>query len=721
MSIQKQTKEIFQSAVLIFIISGSSVLMAQVSSQAALEESTVRYEADFFAEFSPVSVSDMIDRIPGINLAMRGGGNGGNGGNSNRRGLGSGAGEILINGQRVAGKSNEGRSQLSRISANQVDYIEIIRGTSDELDIRGGAQIVNVVLLEAASRSSISAEVNVTRHYDSTLDPGAKFSYTGQDGNFNYLFHVEADPLYQYRQRDETSHDLAGRLLETRNEVNIRNQTDLATGFNLGYQMQSTLLQFNGLYGQSAPPSAVERTINDYSGLALASRVEREKSENDRSNWEVSADLEHEFTNGNDFRFLYIANNREEDNSRERFQGEGEAAAKDLFLYNYGRDRERIVRTSYALALTETQAIEAGVERAQTIRDNNLRLGLAGSGVPDPDYGGLVPVSIINAQSSVEEMRYEDFLVHNWQLNTRMSLESSLIYETSTITQSGDIAKERDFAFLRPKIDYRFDITQTMQFRATVEKTVSQLSFADFSASVDQSDDDQNTQAGNPEIAQEQAWEYNLNIEYRLPNDLGVLSSGFYYRDLRDVIDLVDVSPSLQQPQSANGNIGDGTRWGANVEVSARLGFVGLANALLSVSYAAGDSKITDPFLGIERRVKNNNRGLGRVNFRHDVTKTNLSYGFNLTYPVNGGSGRQQIDIVDIEITRYQPFLNAFLEKRAFGGITFRFDMRNALDSRQCLKRIRYFGLTVDGIVEEVENSCSGNGITYGLSVRHTF
>ena len=115
----------------------------QVETQAA-DESTVVYEAEFFTQYSPVSVNDMIDRIPGISLAL----NNGNGGN-NSRGLGSGEGEILINGQRTTGKNNEGRSQLSRIAADQVDYIEIIRGTSDNMDIRGGGQVVNVVLLDA--------------------------------------------------------------------------------------------------------------------------------------------------------------------------------------------------------------------------------------------------------------------------------------------------------------------------------------------------------------------------------------------------------------------------------------------------------------------------------------------------------------------------------------------------------------------------------------------
>ena len=108
--------------------------------QISADQSTVVYPAGYFAGFYPVSANDMLNRIPGINLALRGGSSG--------RGLGAGEGEVLINGQRTTGKNNEGRDQLNRITADQVDYIEIIRGTSENVDIRSGGQVVNVVLLD---------------------------------------------------------------------------------------------------------------------------------------------------------------------------------------------------------------------------------------------------------------------------------------------------------------------------------------------------------------------------------------------------------------------------------------------------------------------------------------------------------------------------------------------------------------------------------------------
>ena len=81
-----------------------------------------------------------------------------------------------------------------------------------------------------------------------------------------------------------------------------------------------------------------------------------------------------------------------------------------------------------------------------------------------------------------------------------MTLESTLLYEVSEITQTGDVSNQRDFDFVKPKVDFRFDVTPTLQLRGTVEKVVDQLSFSDFVATNDQQDNDADTLAGNARV-----------------------------------------------------------------------------------------------------------------------------------------------------------------------------------------------------------------------------
>lgn len=678
------------------------------------DDSTIVYPASYFSEFFPISANDMLNRIPGISLALRG--------NRGGRGLGSGAGEVLINGQRVTGKSNEGRTQLGRISADQVDYIEIIRGTSEELDVRGSGQVVNVVLLDTPSRSSTTLQLRSDYLQDGTVDPGGEFSYSGQNGNLNYLFSVEADPRYRAMESWEYSFAPDGSVIEERRESRRKDETGYQTSMNLGYNFSRSVAQFNAMYETNGDvPQTTERSILDTVNNSLALQFDDRNETRDA--WEVGGDFEYDFTNAGTYRVLFIANDRDSLDTRTRYDRDGDELIPDLFTENGGRDRERILRTSYTFDVTRGQGLELGIEGAQTIRDNSLRLGTDTEGERSVDFSNLVPVAVDNANSTVEEIRYEPFANHNWQINPRMSLESSLVMEISTIEQSGDVSNKRDFEFFRPGFDYRFDITPSLQLRAGVRKDVEQLSFSDFSTSIDGGDEDQNTQAGNPNIRQEQSWRYELNLEMRLPNDLGVVNSQFWYRDVEDHIDRIDVSTGSEpdELESARGNIGDGKRYGLNLDLSTKLDGIGISNALLTTGVRLRDSEYTDPFLGIQRRQRGNGRWQANVGFRHDVTRYGLTYGFDYSNSSNGSTGRLAIDVDDIEEFIEAPRLNAYIEKIAFGNVTFRLESNNITDAEWCRKRTRFAGATALGVLEEFEDFCNGNGMELALQVRTTF
>ena len=123
------------------IASAALVLTMPAAAQESSDTgSTISYPAEYFAEYTPLTVNDMLDRVPGIDMILSTGGPNADG----DRGLG-GSSNILIDGKRLAGKANEARSQLDRISAGQVRHIEIVRGTSSTLDVQNSGQLVNIV------------------------------------------------------------------------------------------------------------------------------------------------------------------------------------------------------------------------------------------------------------------------------------------------------------------------------------------------------------------------------------------------------------------------------------------------------------------------------------------------------------------------------------------------------------------------------------------------
>ena len=680
--------------------------------QVSSDQSAVVYPASYFADFYPVSANDMLNRIPGIGLALRGGSSG--------RGLGAGEGEVLINGQRTTGKNNEGRDQLNRITADQVEYIEIIRGTSENVDIRSGGQVVNVVLIDNASRSSTTIETTTRQSGDGTFDSGGQISLAGQRSDIDYIVNFEADPGYRYWDSDEFTYDKDGNLIGAEKQDVSRDETEYSGNVNLGFNMGRSVLKLNGLFEQrGASPTDRERITAD-----LVSGIVTEQSDQQsttRRNWEIGGDYDYEIDSDSRFRVLFIVNDRNSTSDRIRYDVSNQELKPNLFLDQLSRDRERIIRTSLTRNVSEKQGLELGAEGAQTIRDSDLKMGLDTPGERNESYGNLVPVSIDNSKSTVQEIRYEPFMIHNWQINDRMSLETRLIYESSTIEQSGDVSRERSFSFVKPRIDYRYNLTQSFQVRFEVERDISQLSFSDFSASVDSNDEEKNTFAGNPEIAQEKLWRYDLNLEYRLPNDLGVVNSEFYYRDAEDHIDRIDVSTSPDVLRSARGNIGDGKWYGVNFDISAKLDPLNIRNALFTTRLRIRDSEFTDPFLGVKRRREGNGRWGLNMGFRHDITSKRLTYGINYSNDSNDGEGRKQFDIDDIEERINQPSMSAYIEKRAFDNITFRFESRNLTENQWCRSRTRFVGHIRDQQVREIEDYCSRSGIQLALRVRATF
>ncbi len=685
--------------------------LAQDSGADEEDSSTVVYQADYFDQYQPFSVNDMLVRIPGIDVARGGGG-------ENRRGLGAGGDQILINGRRIAGKGNEGNAQLSRIPATEVEYIEIIRGTSGDLDVRGGSQVINVVLQQAEASVSYAYEVNADHYHDGKIQPGTKISATGQNGALNFFLSAELEPRWEFRDGFEYGLNPDGSVDNTvdRDEGRDAWPTTLQANFGYEFSRQDTA-NLNLLWNDNAYDAYADRVLSDFSGETPVVTFERDEVPTDQGSWEIGGDYMHVFDGGNRWKTLFIVNDSDNNSVRSRFQIDGDTKERDLFLSNIERTRERIVRSSFIANLSEAQSVEAGVERAQTILDTSLQLGLFGDSNDGERFGGLSAVT--DSTGTVEEMRYEYFAIHNWQLNNRMSLESTMLFEDSTISQTGSANRSRDFTFFRPRFDYRFDLTTSMQFRATAEKRVAQLSFRDFTAGVDGGDDEQNAFEGNANLRQQQWWQYEANLEYRLPDDAGVVSGNFFYQDLEDLIDNVDVS-SGDDILSARGNIGTGERYGIRLDSSLRLNVINQPQMLLTAALTVEESTLTDPFLQRERERSMRGGGSSyRFGFRHDLPDfMNMNYGIN--YRREFYNEFRVYDIDKIEMYPKIGFYSAWAEVQSKQGLVYRFEVRDARD--RCRVRTRYTGGTIaTGVIEEIEDSCSDAGPVFALKVRGTF
>ena len=675
-------------------------------------DSTVVYEAGFFNQYNPITASDMLERIPGVNVF---GGRGGGG-----RGLGTG-GNLLINGQRIAGKDNSARDQLDRITAAEVERIEIIRDTSGELNVRGAGEVINIILVEVPSRSSTQVQLVNRLNHDDTYEVGGNVGWSTQIGNFQALVNLEARPNYENRDNREVRVTPEGELLGTLLEENIRDQDEHTVSTNMSYSIGSHRMQLNALLSEGNFPRNIRRDFVDFENSVAIDSIQEEDIDNEESNWELGGDYEYGFANGSRLAVLFVANDEIRNSVRERFEADpaSDPLSKNLFIDSQRETKEFIVQTNYNFSLTGNQSLRVGAERAITELDSKLFIAsVFGSEPPSAQFGGLSLIpSISNPGTHVEETRYEGFAFHNWTINDKSSLESSVVYETSEISQTGEVSKTRDFQFWRPSFDYRYNFADNFRFRGTIRRNVSQLSFSSFAATANNEDRDIDGLAGNPELEPETSWTYEGELEYRLPNDAGVLATSLFYSDVDNRIGRINATVDPNQPLSATGNVGPAKQLGWFTRASVRLNQFNLPNAIISARMGLFDSEILNPF--VNQKVRTGGRGFANIDFRQDITSLNLSYGVEYSHSIWGGF--YDIDIVTRTRNDRERSLDLFVQKIWFEDWVFRLESDNTLDASRCRYRERYEGTTIEGNIALIQDSCSSRYRRLILSIQTTF
>ncbi|MBN4058549.1 Plug domain-containing protein, partial [bacterium AH-315-J19] len=243
-------------------------------------DGTQVFEPAYFEQFVPRTAIDMVSRIPGFQIRSSGG----------RRGLGQGGANVLINGDRISGKTNAG-DQLSRINAANVVRIEIVDGTS--LDIPGlSGQVANVI----TKSTGVSGTWEWRPEWRNRLPANLydlKATVSGESGDLAWSFTAQNNPFRNGNRGLETLTDANGVLFETRNEdaqffrdnpgvaadLTWKPKQDHVGNLNLKYNQ----VNFNGR--EQSRSTAV--TAAGTTGETLFSNAEDE--------WNASVDVDYEF------------------------------------------------------------------------------------------------------------------------------------------------------------------------------------------------------------------------------------------------------------------------------------------------------------------------------------------------------------------------------------------------------------------------------------------
>jgi len=676
------------------------------------------YDQAYFAEYQVQNAQDMLRRVPGVDAILSDLGE-----NSQERGFGSGGDQILLNGRRFPGKSNDLSKTLARLRAHSIARIELIRGASSDIDVQSTGVVVNIVLAEGASLGGGGTfELALRGNDEGSLGVDGLVSYAGSTGNLGFNIGLERNlwgpdsengERWTNRIREEVRRYPDGVVESLRPQLWDREHDKRTVTAGLTYDFAGgARAQLNGFY-ETVDIVEVNRTDVtrfDRLGVEVDSVVEQHTQSDGLIR---TLELGGEFTTalwGGGLTVLLLGNSQKQPTLDDRIrivEGELREVSRTTTV---AERTEYIARTEYRLSLSDEISLNVGGEGSY----NKLQQDLV-TAVDLNDDGTVEPVTIPTGDARVKELRGEAFGELRWAPSTIASLSASLNFEASDLTSNSPFNPGRKLSFWKPRIDARYNLSSAGQLRLLAEKQVSQLDFDNFVPSYDVLDD--RIEAGNPGLLPEQVLNFELGYEHRLPNDVGVLEGMVFYQDISDAIDYVP----LQQGSvlvSAQGNLGDAWMYGAEITASLRLVPLGLRDAILTVSGELNESSVTDPFTGEPRRLRDDEVYEFSIGYRHDVSAINFSYGFDYE---NRGADSIESELFSRDLVRDGPLLSLFAEQRLTQSLTLRGDVQNLLGSNQYRTREIFAINQIDGVVRRLDGYRETRDVRYAIALKGTF
>jgi len=647
------------------------------------------YEPDFFTQYAPRTAMDMVNQIPGFQLQRA----------DNRRGLGQGGANVLINGERLTGKTDV-NSQLSRIVADNIVHIEIKDGAS--LDIPGlSGQVANIITKTTKQTGTWSWEPEFRKRQN--LNWGhAHFTLSGKTGSLSYSAELRNESNRRGNWGPETLTAADNTIFEIRDEVSRFHFDGPGAILDLNWTPRdghtgNLNLEFNQL---------------NFARLSRSSRRAQTPQGNDQETVFTGGEDEWNTTIGADYAFpvgvgklktigFYRFERSPTRDVFSVFSLTGEQESGSIFD-RVADETEIIGRTEYSWSPAQGRDWTMAVEGAFNELDIESELQIFETGV-------YVDSALDDPSSRVEERRAEATLTHSRTLSPKWDLQLSGGVEYSQLEQTGGLSRE----FIRPKgfllATYKPD--ENASWRLKFEREVGQLSFFDFISSVDIVDNID--RARNVNLVPPQNWFASLEYD----KDFGQAFTINLTPYVSLISDLVDRIP-IGDDGDGIGNIDKAIQYGIDFNTSIKGQRWGWDGTQFDLEVQWRDSRVDDPVTGVSRRISRDRKTFWHGRFRHDIPDTNWAY---------GGGVREFADYPRFRLfttddpTLKRPITYAFIEHKNIFGMKVKAELFNLLNSREEFTREHFTDRRDRGVLDFTEFQSREFGPIFSIEFSGTF
>ena len=655
-----------------------------VAAPAAAQQGVVSYGPDFFAASRPANADEMVARLPGFAIDT----------GSGVRGYDGAAGNVLIDGQRPATKTDNLDEVLKRIPFATVERIDVIRGGAPGIDMQGKTVIANIIRKAGGGAHGLLAYAD----------------QTAQNGQHSWVVRAEGSGRLGVRSWEAGLY--AGHFIDDGAGDGPLTRVDGA-----GKPLREGRIHSHGFAGQVVLTGAVESPLAG-GQLRLNTRLFSNPYNFNETDFITLPDThqqtEHDDDNTTQAEFgaryvrplgakasteLVALRQDKHEIIAADFRAPGDAEAFKLD----NRTAETIVRGVAKLQRSPTLSWEAGGEGAYNTLTSQTRFALNGAAVALPA-----------ANVTVEEKRGEAFVKAVWRPHSTVTVEGAIREEGSQITSSGDVVLEKRLYFTKPRLALTWAPDADTQVRFRYERVVGQLDFGSFVASQNLANG--SLTAGNPNLEPEKDWVSEVAVERHFLKS-GAIVLTFRHSEITDAIDRAPIFQPNGDVFDAPANIGAGTKDEEILNLTLPLDRLGVPGGQIRVNSTWRQSEVTDPTTHTKRAITDLHPDDWDAHFQQDLPNLNLNWGVD----VFGDQWGRYFRFNEIETRKIEPYVNPFVEWKPRPDWSLRFELDN-ITQRGFKRTLEHFaGPRGRSQVAFTEDKDPHFGQLYYVRLRKTF
>lgn len=641
-----------------------------------------------FAQFAPQNALDMLNRVPGFGIKEE----------SQERGLGQATGNVVINGQRLSGKSNDVVTELSRIPAGNVERIEIVDGATLKVPGLSG-QVANVIVRSTGISGQWAYRPEFRSYYTDPLFTRFEVSVSGTKGPVQYTLGLDNRGNRSGAGGPTWIYGADRSLTELRDEE---------------WRGNSDQPRFSGRFAYDGPGTAKGNLNLLYSRLyfdyletgsrtsTTGARTRKVTEDQHGDNYEIGGDYELGLGKGR-LKLIGVGRGSRYPDEVTVVTNFSDGSAIGNRFNQIGDERELIGRSEYRWTSGGAEW-QVSAEGAFNSLDNASRL------FEMRTDGGFDEIPLPGGTASVEEDRYEVMGSYGRPLAANITMKLSAGGEYSQLAQAGAGGTTRTFYRPKGELSAAWKVSPRTDVNVKLARRVGQLNFFDFLASVNLQDNVE--KAANPDLVPEQSWE--LDVEgVRNLGTLGSTTLRVYGRQIDDIIDYIPIGTTGESP----GNLDHATVYGIESRSTLNLDRIGWHGARLDATAQVQDSQVKDPLTGEERNISNSLLRAGSLALRHDIPRSDWAWGAGASY---------EFDALNYRLTEVGRFWegpvwgNLYLEHKNVYGLTVRAAMNNLFAADSMWDRTVYAGRRTDPVAF-IEERHRQIGPIFSFQVRGKF